>query len=48
MKASGFVDFGTDLRNPEFATIAEGAGILGIESGDAGTGRTDDCASSQT
>jgi pyruvate dehydrogenase (quinone) len=31
MKASGFVDFGTDLRNPEFATIAEGAGILGLK-----------------
>jgi pyruvate dehydrogenase (quinone) len=31
MKASGFVDFGTDLRNPEFATMAEGAGILGLK-----------------
>src|SRR6476660_2514081 len=31
MKASGFVDFGTDLRNPEFATIAEGAGTLGLK-----------------
>jgi pyruvate dehydrogenase (quinone) len=31
MKASGFVDFGTDLRNPEFATIAAGAGILGLK-----------------
>ena len=31
MKASGFVDFGTDLHNPEFATIAEGAGILGLK-----------------
>jgi len=31
MKASGFVDFGTDLRNPEFATIAEGAGMLGLK-----------------
>jgi len=31
MKASGFVDFATDLRNPEFATIAEGAGILGLK-----------------
>ena len=31
MKASGFVDFGTDLRNPVFATIAEGAGILGLK-----------------
>ena len=31
MKASGFVDFGTDLHNPEFTTIAEGAGILGLK-----------------
>ena len=31
MKASGFLDFGTNLHNPEFATIAEGAGILGLK-----------------
>jgi pyruvate dehydrogenase (quinone) len=31
MKASGFVEFATELRNPEFATIAEGAGILGLK-----------------
>jgi len=30
MKASGFVDFATDLHNPSFAKVAEGAGILGI------------------
>ena len=30
MKASGFVDFGTDLRNPNFAAMAEGAGVLGL------------------
>ena len=30
MKASGFVDFGTDLRNPDFAAMAEGAGVLGL------------------
>jgi pyruvate dehydrogenase (quinone) len=30
MKAAGFVDFGTDLKNPNFANIAEGAGILGV------------------
>jgi len=30
MKASGFVDFGTDLHNPDFAAMAEGAGILGL------------------
>jgi pyruvate dehydrogenase (quinone) len=31
MKASGFVDFGTDLRNPDFTKIAEGAGILELK-----------------
>jgi pyruvate dehydrogenase (quinone) len=30
MKASGFLSFGTDLKNPDFAKIAEAAGILGI------------------
>jgi pyruvate dehydrogenase (quinone) len=36
MKAAGIVDFGTDLRNPSFAKIAEGAGVLGLsaETGD--------------
>jgi pyruvate dehydrogenase (quinone) len=30
MKASGFVDFGTNLQNPNFAQMAEGAGLLGL------------------
>ena len=30
MKAAGIVDFSTDLKNPNFATIAEGAGMLGL------------------
>jgi pyruvate dehydrogenase (quinone) len=30
MKGSGFLSFGTDLKNPNFAKIAEAAGILGI------------------
>lgn len=30
MKAAGIVDFGTDLRNPNFAKIAEAAGLLGL------------------
>ena len=30
MKAAGIVDFGTDLHNPDFAKIAEGAGLLGL------------------
>ncbi len=29
MKAAGFVTFGTDLENPNFATIAEAVGIKG-------------------
>jgi len=33
-KSVGFLDFATDLRSPDFAKIAEGAGILGL------TGRT--------
>ena len=30
MKASGFVSFGTDLSQPNFATIAQASGMLGI------------------
>src|SRR5271163_3965852 len=30
MKAAGIVDFGTDLKNPNFAKIAEAAGLLGL------------------
>jgi pyruvate dehydrogenase (quinone) len=30
MKAAGIVDFGTDLRNPNFAKMAEAAGVLGV------------------
>jgi pyruvate dehydrogenase (quinone) len=30
MKAAGIVDFGTDLHNPDFTKIAEGAGLLGL------------------
>jgi pyruvate dehydrogenase (quinone) len=31
MKAAGVLDFATDLRNPDFAKIAEGAGLLGLK-----------------
>jgi pyruvate dehydrogenase (quinone) len=30
MKAAGILDFGTDLHNPDFAKMAEAAGILGL------------------
>src|SRR5579875_117537 len=30
MKAAGFVEYGTDLLNPNFAKVAEAAGVLGI------------------
>jgi pyruvate dehydrogenase (quinone) len=30
MKAAGLVSFGTDLLNPDFAKLAEAAGILGV------------------
>jgi len=29
-KASGFLEFATDLQSPDFAKIAEGAGVLGL------------------
>ena len=31
MKAAGILDFTTDLRNPDFAKVAEGAGLLGLK-----------------
>lgn len=30
MKAAGILDFGTDLENPNFAKLAEAAGLLGL------------------
>jgi len=30
MKAAGFLDFATELRDPDFAKMAEGAGLLGL------------------
>ena len=30
MKAAGILDYGTDLVNPDFTKIAEGAGVLGL------------------
>ncbi len=30
MKAAGFLDFATDLHNPNFAQMAQGAGLLGL------------------
>jgi len=30
MKAAGILDFSTDLHNPDFTKIAEGAGLLGL------------------
>jgi len=35
MKAAGIVDFGTDLENPDFAKLAEAAGVLGLTVGSA-------------
>ena len=34
MKAAGFLPFGTDLKNPNFAKMAEALGILGIRAED--------------
>jgi pyruvate dehydrogenase (quinone) len=36
MKASGFLDAGTELKNPDFAKMAESAGALGIRVEDPG------------
>src|SRR5215470_3812423 len=30
MKSAGFLDFATNLRNPDFAKMAQGAGLLGL------------------
>ena len=30
MKAAGFLDFATDLQNPDFAKIADASGLLGL------------------
>jgi pyruvate dehydrogenase (quinone) len=30
MKAAGFLDFATDLDNPDFAKMAQAAGLLGL------------------
>jgi pyruvate dehydrogenase (quinone) len=35
-KSTGFLDFGVDLRNPNFAAMAEAVGIRGIRLEDAG------------
>src|SRR5438067_3406909 len=35
MKAGGFLDFAVELKNPDFAALAESAGILGLKAGTA-------------
>src|SRR3989475_8547724 len=39
MKAAGLLDFGTDLHNPDFAKVAEAAGVLGLAAETAEQGR---------
>jgi thiamine pyrophosphate-dependent acetolactate synthase large subunit-like protein len=36
MKASGFLDTGTELKNPNFAAMAEASGVLGLRVEDPG------------
>ena len=31
MKAGGFLDYGTELKNPDFAALAESVGLLGLK-----------------
>ncbi len=38
-KSTGFLDFGTELKNPNFAAMAEAVGIRGIRLEDAGRRR---------
>ena len=47
MKAAGIVDYGTDLVNPDFTKIAEGAGASRAESRNSRPGRAHDRASPQ-
>ena len=42
MKAAGILEFATDLHNPDFAKMAEAAGLLGLTAENAGSGPTDD------
>ena len=44
MKAAGILDFGTDLRNPNFAKMAEGAGPVRADRRNAGASPADDCS----
>ena len=39
-KSTGFLTYGTDLQNPNFAAMAEAIGIRGIRLEDAGDGDT--------
>ena len=48
MKAAGILEFTTDLQNPDFAKIAEAAGLPGADCGNTGAGTTDDLTSSRT
>ncbi len=36
MKAAGILDFATALHHPDFAKMAEAAGILGLKAGSPG------------
>jgi pyruvate dehydrogenase (quinone) len=31
MKAGGFLDYGTELKNPDFAALAQSAGVFGLK-----------------
>ena len=41
MKAAGLLDFATDLHNPDFARMAEAAGLLGLRAETLGSGPPD-------
>ena len=48
MKVAGLMDFGTDLKNPNFAKMAEAAGLLVLDRRKIGRCSADDQPSSRT
>jgi len=47
MKAGGFLDFGVELKNPDFAALAQAAGLLGLKAETAKERAADASASAQ-
>jgi pyruvate dehydrogenase (quinone) len=39
MKAAGIIDFGSDLKDPDFARLADAAGLVGLTAETPGNAR---------